>query len=171
MYIPDVSDFLNKLAVSGLLSFKLILLYIPVVSDFLNKLVVSALFSFKLILLYIPDVSDFLNKLAVSEMFNFRLILFEILVVSTLEAPVEKLNFDNCAGVTYALALSALFNLRSNAVWVDILIGLEESAVLLTLSKESDDFKVVKLFEPVPPRATGTMPDIFSASTLFANMA
>ena len=50
-------------------------------------------------------------------------------------------------------------------------MGLEESAVLLTLSKASEDFKVVKLFEPVPPRVTGTMPDIFSASTLFANMA
>ena len=93
------------------------------------------------------------------------------MVVSTLETPLAKLNFDNCVGVTNALVLSALFNLRSNAVWVDILIGLEESAVLLTLSSSRFDFKFDKLFVPVPPLLTGTIPDILSASTLLANLA
>ena len=50
-------------------------------------------------------------------------------------------------------------------------MGLDESAVLLTLSKVRLDFKVVKLLEPVPPLVIGTMPDIFSASTLLANFA
>ena len=93
------------------------------------------------------------------------------MVVSTLEPPLEKLNFDNCVGVTKALVLSALFNLRSNAVWVAILIGLEESAVLVTLSNPRFDFNVIRLFVPVPPFETGTIPDKFSASTLFANFA
>ena len=45
------------------------------------------------------------------------------------------------------------------------------SVVLFTLFKVNAVFKPVKLFTPVPPNVTGTIPTIFSASTLFANCA
>ena len=51
-------------------------------------------------------------------------------------------------------AVSALFNFKSSTFCVAVLMGNK-----------------AKLVAPVPPRATGTMPDIFSASTLFANIA
>ena len=45
-------------------------------------------------------------------------------------------------------------------------MGLERSDVLFTLFKASVVLNEDKLFAPVPPRATGTTPVIFSASTL-----
>ena len=50
-------------------------------------------------------------------------------------------------------------------------MGLARSVVLFTLFKVNAVFKPVKLFTPVPPDVTGTIPTIFSASTLFANCA
>ena len=50
-------------------------------------------------------------------------------------------------------------------------MGFSASAVLFILSNANVDFKDAKLATPVPPFAIGTMPAIFSASTLLANCA
>ena len=50
-------------------------------------------------------------------------------------------------------------------------MGLARSVVLFTLFKANAVFKPDKLFTPVPPNVTGTIPSIFSASTLLANCA
>ena len=50
-------------------------------------------------------------------------------------------------------------------------MGFDESAILFILSISNAVFKPVKLFTPVPPNVTGTIPTIFSASTVLANCA
>ena len=73
--------------------------------------------------------------------------------------------------MTKPFVLSAILSLRSNSDFVSLLIGLDESAVLLTLSMDKLVLKAERLIAPVPPRATGTTPNIFSASTELANLA
>ena len=65
----------------------------------------------------------------------------------------------------------AVTDIKSNAACVFILIGLSASAVLFILSSANDVLKAVIDDTPVPPLFTGTIPAIFSASTLLANCA
>ena len=64
--------------------------------------------------------------------------------------------------------VSNLFNFKSKAAFVKLLMGLSISDVLLILSIINDDLNSDKLATPVPPNVTGTTPLIFSASTPFA---
>ena len=64
--------------------------------------------------------------------------------------------------------VSALLSFVSNAETTALLIGFNESAVLFTLSICKLFFKSSRVLAPVPPRATGTSPTIFSAATPFA---
>ena len=50
-------------------------------------------------------------------------------------------------------------------------MGFAVSAVLLILSIANKVFKPAIELTPVPPNVTGTIPTIFSASTLLANCA
>ena len=50
-------------------------------------------------------------------------------------------------------------------------MGLARSVVLFTLFKVSAVFKPAIVLTPVPPNVTGTIPTIFSASTVLANCA
>ena len=69
------------------------------------------------------------------------------------------------------LLVSIKLDFKSSAACTVALIGLSASAVLFILSIANDDLNVDRLVAPVPPRATGTTPTKFSASTLLANCA
>ena len=73
---------------------------------------------------------------------------------------------------------STVFALVFNAVCVAVLMGFNKSVVLSTfanpiliLSIANAVFNAAILATPVPPFSTGTIPAIFSASTVFANCA
>ena len=122
--------------------------------------------SLPILLLSIAAVSVILNLVSKEES---AYVFFTYLIVSELFILVNK---AESVQICFAyLLVSSAFNFKSNAVCVLALIGFSVSAVLFILSKANVDFKEAKLATPVPPFATGTMPAILSASTLFANCA
>ena len=122
--------------------------------------------SFPILLLSIAVVSVIFNLVSKDES---AYIFFTYLMVSVKFILVNKAESAQICFVYFVV--SDAYNLRSNAVCVLALIGFSVSAVLFTLSKAIAVLKADKLIVPVPPRATGTTPVIFSASTLFAYCA
>ena len=126
-----------------------------------DKVLVSAIFNFNPKLVLTSDVFAFkASEVVTSEAFDFKSILFDNVLVSAL------FNFND-----RLVATSVAFDFKSNAVCVKLLIGLSVSDVLFILSMANDVFKPAKLFTPVPPNVTGTIPTNLSASTPLAYCA
>ena len=122
--------------------------------------------SFPILLLSIAVVSVIFNLVSKDES---AYIFFTYLMVSVKFILVNKAESAQICFVYFVV--SDAYNLRSNAACVAVLMGLVRSVVLFNLSKAIAVLKADKLIVPVPPRATGTTPVIFSASTLFAYCA
>ena len=122
--------------------------------------------SLLILLLSITAVSVIFNLVSKDES---AYVFFTYLIVSEIFILVIKAESAQICFVY--LLISVASNFKSSAVCVLVLIGFSVSVVLFTLSIDITVLKEDKLFAPVPPRATGTMPVIFSASTLFANCA